>query len=498
MGSDDTSSEASVSKLIRGSIWLYATSIANNLLGFAYWFALSRLASLDLIGYVSSTLGLSGIVAGLASLGVGVGIQKRVAEHVGVGRRREASTCFVSALIFWLAIYSMLALSLALLADVLAPLVGFKPAQVFVASILVFLGFTQLFSALLTTLLRTDLLLLGSLVGNVAKLVVGVGLVLLGFGWVGATLAYTCTSFVVLVIGAIYLCKTLGFHLAFKLDYVVELIRIGFVSWAPATIMLLGQWLGVLVVFGTTSALEAGKYYISLTIVGFLTGLGTSIATLLLPATSMDNRLKAVSTSALKVALLAVTPPVVLSVFYAGQILALLNPAYAQAENTLRILALSWLPAILNAGVASVLYIENAYMQILLLGMAQSIPRITLYLALTPVLSDLGAALAYTVGGYTGLIYTIYTARKRKMDLKIGVVLAATAVSMLVVVPAWLFDAPLPLALLLMLVSYPIYTRFKLMRRSEVRMVLVPVVGRSLVAQIYSKLKPLVDVVVPE
>lgn len=58
MGSDDTASEASVSKLIRGSIWLYATSIAGNLLGFAYWFALSRLASLDLIGYVSSILGL--------------------------------------------------------------------------------------------------------------------------------------------------------------------------------------------------------------------------------------------------------------------------------------------------------------------------------------------------------------------------------------------------------------------------------------------------------
>ena len=498
MEQTDTSSEVSVSRLIRGSIWLYTTSIVNNLLGFIYWFVLSRLASPDLIGYVSSTLGLSGIVVGLASLGVGVGIRKRVAELVGMGGKREASTCFLSALVFWLAIYGMLALSLALLANVLAPLMGFEPTQVVVASILVFLGFVQLFNALLTALLHTDLLLLGSLVGNIVKLVVGAGLVLLGFGWVGAALAYTCTSFVVLVIGAVYVYKTLGFHLVFRLDYVVELIRIGFVSWTPATIMLLGRWLGVLTVFGTSSALGAGKYYISLTIVGFLTGLGTSIATLLLPAVSMDSRLKGVSTTALKVALLTVTPPVILSIFYAKQILALLNPAYAPAENTLRVLALSWLPAILNAGIASMLYIENAYTQVLLLGMAQSLPRIALYLALTPVLGGFGAALAYTVGSYTGLVYAVHTAKKRRIDLKVGVVLAATAVSVLVMAPAWLFGVPLPLALLLMLVSYPVYTRLRLMQRSEVKTIFVSLVGRSLVAQIYSRLKPLVDAVVPE
>lgn len=498
MGRDNTSSKATMSKLIRGSIWLYTTSIANNLLGFIYWFTLSRLANPDLIGYVSSVLGLSGIVVGLASLGVDVGIRKKVAECVGVGEKRRASTYFTSALIFWLTIYTILAATLVLSANTLALLTRFEPAQIVVASIFVFLGFTQLFSALLTALLRTDLLLLGSLIGNVAKLVVGVGSILLGFGWVGAALAYTCTSFAILAICAAYVRKTIGFHPAFKLDYVSQLIRIGFTSWAPATIMVLGQWLGVLMVFGTSSAFEAGKYYISLTIVGFLTGFGTSIATLLLPAVSMDSRLKEVSTTALKIASLIVTPPVVFSIFYAEHILSLLNPAYTAAENTFRVLALSWIPAILNAGIASMLYVENAYTQVLLLGVAQSIPRITLYLALTPLLGDFGTAIAYTVGSYTGLAYTIHAARRRKIDLKVGAVLAATAIATLVVAPVQLLNIPPFPALLLTLTSYPIYTRLKLMQRAEVRLILESIVGRNLVAQIYSKLKPVVDVMVPE
>lgn len=488
-----------VKGLLRSSFFYYTAGILNNLLGFAYWLVLSRIAGPGLIGYVSSSVALAMIMVGLLSLGAGVGIERRVAGLLGEGRRDEASRVFWSAALVWGGIYAAAGGLLAAAAPAASPALGLTGEQVVVAGVLLALGSSTLFSSLLMALLRTDVLMLAGVVGNLARLVGGVALVLLGLGWVGAAAGYILLNLVVTAAGLLEAWRRLGFNPHIDPRLALGVAVVGLASWIPATLMLAGRWLGVIFVFGSSSAAGAGRYYIAFTLAGFITGAGASIATMLLPALSMDKGLRGRAGRLVEASASLLAPVAIASAAAAPWLLGVLGPSYTSAAPALVVLLASWIPVIYNTGFSSLLYSEDSYREALGLGLARNIPRIILYILLTPVLGDLGAAVAYTAGSYSGLAYSLGRSADSRMGFSWRRPLKASLLALLLIAPMLL--APLQPAPVIAgaAASYLAYCRLGVLRRSEVSVLASPLLRRGRrVRAVYERLKPVLDIVLPE
>ena len=83
-------SSPGLTRVVRGGIWLYLRSLANNLSGFIYWMAISAIGGAEIVGLTSATVALSSIVSSFLSLGQEVGVQRFVGACKG-RRDREGS-----------------------------------------------------------------------------------------------------------------------------------------------------------------------------------------------------------------------------------------------------------------------------------------------------------------------------------------------------------------------------------------------------------------------
>ena len=278
--------EVSISRVVRGGFYLYLTSIVNNAAGFLYWLVILTIGGSEILGYTSTTVGLATLTTGILSFGVNRGVQRFLGKTLGQNNIQELKTYFWTTTYFLLATYTVAAIAMYTLGSLGLVFGNYKPQMFQTASILVFLGVAASFTALLITYLRTEFILIASIVGNTLKFALGVTLVLLGYDWVGAALGYAMVSTANLTIGLTYALKTIGPSLTFNTKHLTEVLKAGVVSWLPGIIMLTGQWLGVLAVFGFSGAVETGQYYIAFAIANLILMIAASLGTPLLPTLS--------------------------------------------------------------------------------------------------------------------------------------------------------------------------------------------------------------------
>ena len=66
-------SSPSLTRVVRGGLWLYLRSLADNLSGFIYWMAISAIGGAEIVGLTSATVALAGVVSSTLSLGAKIG-----------------------------------------------------------------------------------------------------------------------------------------------------------------------------------------------------------------------------------------------------------------------------------------------------------------------------------------------------------------------------------------------------------------------------------------
>jgi len=66
----------SLTEVVRGGLWLYLRSLANNLSGFVYWMVISAVGGAEIVGLTSATVALAGIVTSILSLGENIGVRR--------------------------------------------------------------------------------------------------------------------------------------------------------------------------------------------------------------------------------------------------------------------------------------------------------------------------------------------------------------------------------------------------------------------------------------
>jgi O-antigen/teichoic acid export membrane protein len=464
-----TEGHKAVSGFVRGGVWLYLSVLVNNFFGFIYWFLISRIAGKEILGSTSAIVGVATLIIGLLSFGVGVGLQRYLGEYLAKGEKERARVYFWSVLIFDLLLYFFAGSLLALAGALGFSFGGYTPEMLVLAGVLVAMGFTQPFMALYYSELRTSLHLFASMIGNVLRVVVGVALVLLGFGWIGATLGYLMFNLSYITLGFLHAVRRLSFGLLVSKSPLKEVLEAGIASWAPTIIMLAGQWIGVVAVYTSAGALETGDYYIAFAIATLVLAITNAVLTLLIPVLSgiSDGR-KRLMAKTLRLALAVASPVAVALAAYPHVPLSMLGREYVAASRMLTLLSLAALPVAFSTALTGLLYAYKDYKNVLLLGLTQNVPRLVLYFALIPSMKGLGAALAYTAGSLTGLTYVAHLSRAINVKLPwketIVAVLVPGALALTVTslhIP-WLIGIPLILSTAL---AFP---RLRVVSREEI------------------------------
>ena len=487
-----------VSRVVRGGFWLYGTSVVNNLMGFIYWMVISAIAGSEVLGTTSAVIGFSSLIAGVLGLGVAVGLQRFLGMCLGNNNAECLRRYFWSTASFTIVTYVGVGTVLATLSLLGISVGNFKPEMLRIAGLVVSLGFVASMNSLIISSLRTDLLFIGSLSGNVLKLIVGITLVRLGFGWVGAALGYVCINLVMLVINLLYARKLVGLKPEFSINALLDVIKAGVVSWLPSIIILTGQWLGVLVIYTSVSAVETGHYYVAFTIAGFVTAIGSSMLRLLLPVLSgMRSGREYAASRVLKISLTIMAPVAVFVATYPWLPLGLLGKEYLTASTTLTVLLVGTIPLAMTACITSLVYSYGLYRYVLAIGLAQNILRIALYYLLTPTYGGLGTALAYVVGAFTGLTYSLHVARVRGFDVGLGRVLTIVSIPTVMAVTAYILKMPWPLGLVLIAASYIAYVKVGILTRPDIREVAVALLSEKTVNKLYERFRPIIDVLIP-
>ncbi|RLG83535.1 MAG: hypothetical protein DRO40_04395 [Thermoprotei archaeon] len=411
------SEEPSVTHIVRGGVWLYLSSIVNNVSGLLYWLVILAVGGSAILGYTSATIGLSTLVAGIVSLGVPLGLQRFIGKSLGENNVAKVREYFFTSLTFMLIIYCTASLILIVIGLSGFSFGNFLPEMFLLAAFLTLLNpLTTIMRSLFSSHIKTEYLLLGTILGNIGKFALGVTLVTLaGLGWIGATLGYAVIPLSMLIVGLVFITKHVGVTFTFKKKCLADILKAGLAGWLPQIVVLAGQWLSVLAVFGYTEASTTGHFYIAFTLASAVLLISTSLSSLLLPALSgMADGRKRAAWKAFKIGFSAMIPVATVLLAYPKIPAYILGESYSDIVLPLQILVLAVIPVALTMSVNSLTYAYGKYREVLGMGLVQNIPRIILYPTLTPTLRAPGAAIAFLVGSLTGLVYSL------KVSSKIG------------------------------------------------------------------------------
>ena len=483
-----------VGRVVKGGFWLYLSSIVSNIQGFFYWLIISKVAGAGVLGLTTAIIGLGSLIAGVLSLGIPTGVQKFLGKCLGENDRECMSRYFWSSLFFTMITYVTVG-AVIMLAGTLG--IGFSkytPEMLKLAGALVCLSWASTFQALFQSMLRTKIIFLATSVAAALKFIVGVSLVLAGYGWLGAVAGYLASPLALLVMYLWFTSKTIGLRLRLSLSAFKETLIAGVVSWLPGVIVLFGQWLGVLVVFGSKGNVETGYYFVAFMIAQVVLMIASSMIGLLLPVLSgMKDGRKRAGSRVLRISLAIMMPVAFYIMAYPSLLLCLLGKEYASASMTLIVLLAGLAPLVLSGVITCLCYAYNMYREVLFIGLAQNIPRVILYLVLVPKASGLGAAASFTIGSVIGCLYSFVVARK------IGFIFEKKVIGLTVLIPGaislvcYILEINWAIAMLLVASSYLLYIKIGVITRKDLKEITLAFLSREKALKLYEKLRPIIE-----
>ncbi|MCE4600952.1 MAG: oligosaccharide flippase family protein [Desulfurococcales archaeon] len=487
-----------VGRVVKAGIWIYGQTIVNNVFGLLYWLAISRVAGSRILGLTSATIGLATLITSFINLGIPLGIQRFLGREWGRNDARGLNSYYWSGFIFVTLVTLAVAAALYGLGAAGFATANYTPVMFKMTALLVALSVNFMTSSYLASVLRTDIQFLAVLVGNVLKLVVGVGLVLLGYGFIGAVIGYSTALIVILAIGLSYIIKSIGLPRSIKYSLVKEIVKAGTASWIPNLIMMAGQWLGVIAVFGSAGAVSTGYYYIAFTLGNLILMIGFSVIGLLLPyLSSLRDGRKRTAWRAFRLSLIATSPLLFVLLLYPGVPLSLLGREYVAASDSLRLILLAGPAMMLYAVVNNLVYAYGMYGRVLKLGLSQNIPRLILYLLLVPLYGELGAAASFTLGAFVSLPVVHYIARRVGFMINYRDVVLNLALPGALALVAYVLHLGWVAGSLVVLLSYIAYARLGLISREEVKMLAYTFIPREKLDPVYRRFKELIDLLLP-
>jgi O-antigen/teichoic acid export membrane protein len=404
----------------RGAAYIYIESISSLISGYIFWLIVSKITTPEIIGTSSTVVTYATIVAVIAGMGVPIGMQRFVGKSFSEKNFEDVKRYVItSLLLICIGIFACVAIIFATHYWI-QNFFGFDFTLIIIALLLVgSFNTTMLFRSTVIASLKTESLPLIFIISSLAKLILAIALILIGFGSVGLTLGYTFNHILSSVLLSILLARTIlkPFKTTGLLDNFIgnskKILLASTVSWIPLLIMTVGSQLGTIVVFGSQGANQAGVYFLALTIVTGITSIMNSLFTIALPTLSglTDSR-KRIAWQTIRLSTIIILPFSCSLIFYSYEIMGLFGSNYVDGSVLLGILLLSMLPMCVISGINTLVYSYGRYRYVLIIGLAVSVPQTVLYLALVPVYAGIGAGIAYTIGSAVGCLVSVIISKK--------------------------------------------------------------------------------------
>ncbi len=486
-----------LSRIVKSGSYMYLTSITNNLGGYTYWLLISILAGPSPLGVTSAIIGLASLITSAFSFGIGSPIQKFIGECIGKGDIDCRRTYFWTSESFTLTVYPLVSIILFALAYLFGGYSNFTPKMLMTAAILVLInGINQVPMAYLVARLWTKTLFVISLISNSLKIITGTILVFYGYSWIGAITGYVIGSTITTSLTLRIALSEEGFNPMLKINILKNILKAGSSVWLPGFIVTVGQWLGVLAVFGYRTPAETGHYYAAYAIAMFLIAVSTVVLGVLLPVlSSMESGRELLAAKAARLAIVLVTPIAVFTAYYPGPILGLLGKSYVEASSTLSLLVLTSIPFIIIVTTSNLVFSYGKYRFVLLLGLSQALPRIALYPILTPTYGSFGAALSVLTGAIIGLIFAIVISRIVMFQHLYREYVLTLMIPFLIILLLNYYNIPWTIGVTGVLISYLVYAKLRILPESELLELLVALLGEERTRKFIERMHPIIKII---
>ena len=462
----------------RGAAYIYIETIASLISGYVFWVVVSNITSSETIGIASTLFSMASIVAVIANIGIPTGIQRFLGKGFSDKKIGEAKTLTVVALFLIIVGVSTCSIVILLVKNTINEIFHFDFQLLLIA--ILFVGsssVSMLFRSVIIASLNTKSLPIIIFSSSIAKLILSIVLLLIGTGVVGLSLGFTFNHTLSSILLGIFIMTTI-FRSSRTTNLLSNFITnsrsiliSSIVFWIPLLITTIGSQLGTIVVFGSQGANQAGVYFLTLTIVTGITSVMNSLFSIALPAMSgLKDYRKRFAWHTIRFSAILLLPFCCSLIFYSSDIMRLFGQHYVGGSLSLEILLLSMLPMAILTGVNTLVYSYGNYRDVLIIGLAVSIPRTILYFALVPIYGGTGAAMAYTLGAILGCIVSLGISRK------IGLRLFWKDLGIIFILPTMLafgfdhFHVNFILGILSTVVlSYVILLKLSIITRSDVR-----------------------------
>jgi O-antigen/teichoic acid export membrane protein len=407
----------------RGAAFLYIEAVTMLFSGYFFWLVMSKITTPTIIGSSSALISLAAIFSTVITVGVPSGVQRFLGKSFSQQKLEDTKLFVKGSLLLVSAGIFVSSLIMLVARDWIYVLFRVDFASLVVSILLIgSTALSLLLRSIVVASLKTKIITIVSIISTVAKFAIAVILVLMGTGALGITIGFTSFPILTSVL-LIFTTVMILFKLptqnkpASTLSHALKnLLTVSMTFWIPSVIATIGFQLGTIVVFGTQGAYQAGLYFVALSIVTGISLVMTVLSTIAFPAMSaMTDGRKRMAWRIIKLTLITTLPFSSAIIFYSREIMQLFGAGYIEGSSTLEILLLSILPNAIVGGITILVFSYGNNKQVLMLGLASSLPRTILYFLLVPIYGGVGAAITYLIGSLIGFVLSIIIAKKVKM-----------------------------------------------------------------------------------
>jgi O-antigen/teichoic acid export membrane protein len=410
----------------KGAIYLYIQLISSMISGYIFLILLARITTTEIIGTFSLLVSISEIFANIAVIGLPDSIQKFVGRSFLQHKQADAKVFLIISFIILSVGIVASCLVILFFKDWLSNTFGIGFGLIIVVDLMVtsYAIYAVLYSIVVASL-KTKVLPIIIIISSIAKVILGLSLVLMGYGILGLTLGYTFFGQILAsVLLIIFISKI--FKSTKKVTKTILTIRKasesllvgGIVAWIPVLITTVGIDLGTLVLYNTYGSYQSGVYFIALAIANAINAIVYSIFTISLPVlSSMYDGRKRFVWQTIRISAIMALPLSCSIIFYSNDIMHLIGSNYEKGSSSLQILLLSSFPIIVLTGVETLVFSYGQYRHTLTISLATNIPRTILYVTLVPIFGMTGVAISYTIGSVIGFIASIIVANRITMSI---------------------------------------------------------------------------------
>ncbi len=387
-----------MTKAIVGGTWILSSSVVSILTGLIFWFVLTRIVGVSSVGKASAIVSSAGIATTLLSAGLSLAIIRVVASR---GRFGVLASVMVSL---------MLGIMASSLSFLLSRKLGFGFS--YYAGIMAFLSVASL--AITQSMIGLEMFkdyFKTVFVSNLAKIIIGFSLAVLGLGSLAVILGYLSFPFVALIIGLTILLVTSRNRKRIKMSVidnvlsdVKEVLKLMIANYPQGLSSQLLTALGVYIfALITKRSVDTGILYVSLMAVLAMAAVPGSVLTALLPSGSRGEISDIFYEEGLRIGLGLVTPLVIILLMAPSQVLSIISPDMTKGGDVLFVLSLSVVPfAAVQAGII-VLNAKKDLKMISYVGTIRLLGLTLSLLALVPRYGSVGAALSFLIANLASL-----------------------------------------------------------------------------------------------